>query len=91
MRSFMICALHTIYYFGVGIGGGGHNANGGDERNEYNILAGNPEWKRSLGRPKCKWEDNIKMNLMEIGLGFVNWSHMAQDRDLLGALVSSVM
>jgi hypothetical protein len=47
----------------------------------YNILAGRPEGRRPLGRSRCRWEDNIKMGLREIGFGDVDWIHWAQDRD----------
>jgi hypothetical protein len=43
-------------------------------------LVGGPEGKRPLGRPRCRWEDNIKMDLREIGIGGVNWIQLAQDR-----------
>jgi hypothetical protein len=57
----------------------------------YNILVGRPEGRRPLGRPKRRWEDNIKMNLREIGSGDVDWIHLAQDRDMWRALVNTVM
>jgi hypothetical protein len=58
---------------------------------EYRILVGNPEGKRSLGRPRCRWVDNIKMNLREIGWDGMDWINLAQDRDQWRALVSAVM
>jgi hypothetical protein len=53
----------------------------GEVRGAYNILIGRPEWRRPLERPRHRWEDNIKMDLKEIGFGDVDWIHRAQDRD----------
>jgi hypothetical protein len=50
-------------------------------RNAYKILVGKPEGKRSLERPRRRWEDNIRMELMEIGWEYVDWIHLAQGRD----------
>jgi hypothetical protein len=55
------------------------------------ILVGKPEGKRQLGRPMHRWEDNIKMNLREIGWGGMGWIDMAEDRDQWRALVNTVM
>ena len=52
---------------------------------------GDPEGKRTLGRPRRRWEDNIKMDLQEVGGGCGNWIELAQDRDRWRALVSTVM
>jgi hypothetical protein len=60
-------------------------------RGAYNILVRRPEGKRPLGRPRRRWEDDIKMNLREIGLGDVDWIYWAQDRDRWQALVNTVM
>jgi hypothetical protein len=57
----------------------------------YGLLVGNPEGKRQLGRPRRMWIDNIKMDLLEIGLSVVGWIGLAQDRYRLRALVNSVM
>jgi hypothetical protein len=54
----------------------GHIARLGEVRNTYNILVGNPEGKRLRGRPRRKWEDNIKMTLWEIGWEDVDWMHL---------------
>jgi hypothetical protein len=69
----------------------GHVACMGEERKVYKILAGNPEGKRPLGRPRRRWEDGIRMDLREIGLGVVDWIRLAQDRDRWRAVVSAVM
>jgi hypothetical protein len=63
----------------------------GEERNVYSVLMGKPEGKRPLGRPRRRWEDGIRMDLREIGLGCVDWIQLAQDRDQLRALVNTVM
>jgi ribosome biogenesis protein Nip4 len=63
----------------------------GDVRGAYNILVRRPEGRRRLGRPRHRWEDNIKTELEEIGFGDVDWIHLAQDRDTWWALVNTVM
>jgi hypothetical protein len=55
------------------------------------LLVGKPEGKRRLGRPRCRWEDNIKMDLQEVGCGGMDWIELAQDRDRWRALVNAVM
>jgi hypothetical protein len=60
-------------------------------RNLYRILVGKPEGKKPLIRSRHRWEDNIKMDLREIGLEDVDWTHLAQDRDWWQALVNMVM
>jgi hypothetical protein len=57
----------------------------------YRLLVGEPEGKRPLGRPRHRWIDNIKMDLLEIGLNFVDWIGLAQDRYRWRALVNAVM
>jgi hypothetical protein len=69
----------------------GHVARMGEVRGSYNILVGRPEGRRPLGRPRCRWEDNIKMDLREIRFGDVDWIHLAQDRDRWRAPVNMVM
>jgi hypothetical protein len=63
----------------------------GEKRNAYRILVGKPEGRRPLGRPRRKREDNIKMDLMDIGWGGVDWIALAQDRDQWRAFVNMVM
>jgi hypothetical protein len=63
----------------------------GEKRNVYRLLVGNPEGKRPLGRPRHRWMDNIKMDLLEIGLSIVDWIGLAQDRYRWRALVNSVV
>jgi hypothetical protein len=69
----------------------GYVARMGEVRGAYNILVGRPEGRRPLGRPRRRWEDNIKMDLREIGFGDVDWIHLAQDRDRWRASVNTVM
>jgi hypothetical protein len=58
----------------------GHVARMGEKRNVYRLLVGKPEGKKPLGRPRRRWLDNIKMDLLEIGLSVVDWIGLAQDR-----------
>jgi hypothetical protein len=60
-------------------------------RGAYRVLVGRPEGRRPLGRPRSRWEDNIKMDLQEVGWGGMDWIDMAQDRDRWRTLVSAVM
>jgi hypothetical protein len=69
----------------------GHVAHMGEVRGAYNILVGKPGGRRPLGRPRRRWEDNIKMDLREIGFGDVDWIHWDQDRDRWRALVNTEM
>jgi hypothetical protein len=57
----------------------------------YRVLVGRPEGKRPLGRPRRRWEDNIKLDLREIGIDETNWIRLALDRVLWRAFVSTVM
>ena len=57
----------------------------------YRVLVGKPVGKRPLGRPRRRWEDNIKMDLQEVGCGGMDWITLAQDRDSLRVFVSAVM
>jgi len=58
-----------------------------ERRGAYRVLVGKPEGKRQLGRPRRRWEDNIKMGLQEVGCGGMDWVELAQDRDRWWALV----
>jgi len=69
----------------------GHVARMGDERGVYRVLVGKPEVKRPLGRPTRRWVDNIRMDLQEVGCGYMDWIGLAQDRDRWRTLVSAVM
>jgi hypothetical protein len=63
----------------------------GEKRNVYRLLVGKPDGKRPLGRPRCRWMDNIKIDLLEIEVNVVNWIGLVQDRYRWRALVNSVM
>jgi hypothetical protein len=63
----------------------------GEGRGAHGVLVGRPEGKRPLGRPRHRWEDNIKMDLQEVGGGCGDWMELAQDRDRWRALVSEVI
>jgi len=69
----------------------GHVARMGEGRCVYRVLVGRPEGKRSLGRPRRGWEDNIKMDLRKIGIDGANWIRLTQDRIQLRTFVSTVM
>jgi hypothetical protein len=61
-----------------------------ERRGVCRVLVGKPEGKIRLGKPRCRWEDNIKMDLQEVGCG-VDWIDLAEDRDRWRALVNAVM
>jgi len=69
----------------------GNVARIGKRRGVYRVLVGKPEGKRLLGRPRRRWENNIKMDLQEFGCGGMDWIELAQDRDRCRNLVSAVM
>jgi hypothetical protein len=72
MRSCMVCTLHPVLIKVRRMRCAGHVGRNGEVRGAYNILVGKPEGRRPLGRPKRRWEDNIKMDLREIGFGNVD-------------------
>ena len=69
----------------------GHVARVVERRGVYRLLVGKPEGRRPLGRPRRGWEDNIKMDLQELGYRGMDWIQLAQDRDRCRALVNTVM
>ena len=69
----------------------GHVARMGEERGVYRVLVRKPEEKRPQGRPRRRWVDNIRMDLQEVGCGYMDWIGLAQDRDRWRTLVSAVM
>jgi len=68
-----------------------HVALMGEERGVYRVLVGKLEGKRPLGRPRRRWVDNIRMDLQEVGCGYMDWVGLAQDRDSWRMLVSAAM
>jgi len=68
----------------------GHVARMGEERGVYRVLVGKPEGRRPLGRPRRRWGD-MRMDLQEVGCGYMDWIGLAQDRDRWRTLVSAVM
>jgi len=63
----------------------------GEKRGMYRVLVGKPGGKRPMGRPRHRWEDNIKMDLQEVGCGGMDWIELAQDRDRWHALLNAVV
>ena len=60
----------------------GHVARMGEERGVYRVLVGKPEGRRLMGRPRRRWVDNIRMDLQEVGYGYIDWIGLAQDRQV---------
>ena len=69
----------------------GHVACMGEEREVYRVLVGKPEGKRPLGRRRHRWVDIIRMDLQEVGCGYMDWIGLAQDRDRWRTLVSAII
>jgi hypothetical protein len=63
----------------------------GEKRNAYRLLVGKPDGRRPLGRPRRRWLDNIKMDLVEVGWNHVDWIGLTQNRDRWGGLMNSVL
>jgi predicted small integral membrane protein len=70
---------------------GGACSTKGKKRKVYRLLVGKQEGRRPVGRPRCRWLDNIRMGLVEAGWGDVDWIGLVQDRDRWRALVNSVL
>jgi len=68
-----------------------HVAHMDEEMEVYRVLVGKPEGRRPLGRPRRRWVDNIRMDVQEVGCGYMDWIGLAQDRDRWRTLVSAVM
>ena len=69
----------------------GHVARMGEESGVYRVLVGKPDGRRPLGRPRRRWADNIRMDLQEVGCGYMDCTGLAQNRDRWRTLVSAVM
>jgi len=63
----------------------GHVTHMGEERRVYRVLVGKPEGKRPLGRPRRRWVDTIRTDLLEVGCGYMDWIELAKDRQMMGA------
>jgi hypothetical protein len=63
----------------------------GEETGVYRVFLGKPEGRRPLGRPRRRWVDNIRMDLQEVGCGYMDWIELAQDRDRWRTLLSAIM
>jgi hypothetical protein len=83
MRSLMICTAHQ-YCSGDKIENemGGECSTYGERRGVYRVLVGKPDGRRPLGKPRRRWEDNIKMDLQDVGCGGMDWIDVAQDKHL---------
>ena len=94
MMSLMISTPHPILFLVMKsrrMRWAAHVARMGDKRGVYRLLMGKRGGKRPLGRPRCRWEDSIKMDLQEVGCGVLDWIELVQDRDEWQALVNAVM
>jgi hypothetical protein len=94
MMNFTACILHRNIVRVIKtrrIRWAGHVARMGEGRGVYAVLVGRPEGKRPLGRPRRRWEDNIKLDLREIGIDGTNWIQLAQDSIQWRACVNTVM
>jgi hypothetical protein len=90
--DFIICRLQLIRMIkSRRMRWAGHVARMGEKRNAYRILVGKPEGKGPQGRSRCRWVDNIKINLREIGWDGIDWINLAEDRDKRRAFVNTVM
>ena len=69
----------------------GHVARMGEEWGVYKVLVGKPEGRRPMGKPRRRWVHNIRMDLQEVGCGYMDWIGLAQDRNMWRTLVSAVM
>ena len=82
---------HFLYFSVIRMRWAGHVARMGERRGVYRVSVGKPEGKIPLGRPRRRWEDNIKMDNQEVECGGMDWIELAQDRDRWRALVTAVM
>jgi len=69
----------------------GHEARMGKRRGVYRVLVGKPEGNKLLGKPRCRWKNNTKIDLQELGCGDMDWIELAQDKDRWRALVTAVI
>jgi len=79
--TIVVVVVRIVLVLVVVVRWAGHVAHMGEERGVYRVLVGNPEGRRPLGRPRCRWVDNIWMDHQEVGCGYMDWIGLAQDRD----------
>jgi hypothetical protein len=95
MRNVCLCVYILYIYIRIikarRMRWAGHVARMGEKGNAYRLLVGKPEGRRPLGRPRRRWLDNIRTDLVEVGWCDVDWIGLAQDRDRWRALVNSVL
>jgi len=91
IRNLMICTPRPILFGKSRMIWAGHVARMGEMKGVYRVLVWKPEGKRPLGRPRRRWEGNIKTDLQQVGCGGVDWIELAQGRDTWRALVNAVM
>ena len=91
MRGIIICTALVRVFKSRRMRWAGHVARMGERRFVYRVLVGEPEGKRTLGRPRRRWEDNIKMILQNVGCGGMDWINLAEDRDRWRAILNAVM
>ena len=89
--SFCHCTTIIFNTKGYNLSGSINIFRMGEERGLYRVLLGKPEGRRPLGRPRRRWVDNIRMDLQEVGCGYMDWIGLAQDRDRWRTLVSAAM
>ena len=83
--------MRNVFFSNKSLVWAGHVERMGERRGVYRLLAGKPEGKRQLWRPRRRWEDNIKMNIQKVGCGSMDWIELTQDRDRWRALLNAVM
>ena len=94
LRILVLYFITLIKFTGLGwtgLGWAGHVVRMCEGGGVCRVLLGKPEGKRPLGRPRRRWLDNIRIDLQEVGCGYVDWIGVAQDRDRWRTLVSAVM
>jgi len=87
----LYCSPNIVWVIKSGMRWAGHVARMGEEREVYRVLVGKPEGWRPMGRPRRRWVDNIRMDLQEVGCGYMDWIGLAQNRDRWRRLVIAVM
>ena len=87
----MICTAHAILFGSRRMRWADNVARMGERRGVYRDFVGKPEGKIPLARPRCRWEDNIKMDFQEVGCEDMDWIELAQDKDRWRVLVNAVM